>query len=163
MSSILSSSWCSSAWDFPKVPFRIQVEGPGTGVLPPAVLSATPPLPQTSLRQMSQTRFYVAESRAVVPRVSLFVGGLPPGLSPQEYGNLLEEAVATKGVTTCAGLGLLAAGYQGGAGVLRAGCGAAGRGRVLLPLPTMVTAFVQLVPHPLGLSSPLGPRLGHHL
>lgn len=51
---------------------------------------------KTSLRQMSQTRFYVAESRAVVPRVSLFVGGLPPGLSPQEYGNLLEEAVATK-------------------------------------------------------------------
>lgn len=163
MSSILSSSWYSSAWDFPKVPFRIQVEGPGTGVLPPAVLSATPPLPQTSLRQMSQTRFYVAESRPVVPRVSLFVGGLPPGLSPQEYGNLLEEAVATKGVTTCAGLGLLAAGYQGGAGVLRAGCGAAGRGRVLLPLPAVVTAFVQLVPHPGGLSSPLGPRLGHHL
>ncbi|XP_074176076.1 diacylglycerol kinase theta isoform X3 [Rhinolophus sinicus] len=51
---------------------------------------------KTSLRQMSQTRFYVAESRAVVPRVSLFVGGLPPGLSPQEYGSLLEDAVATK-------------------------------------------------------------------
>ncbi|KAK1346129.1 hypothetical protein QTO34_008598 [Cnephaeus nilssonii] len=51
---------------------------------------------KTSLRQMSQTRFYVAESKAVVPRVSLFVGGLPPGLSPQEYGSLLDEAVATK-------------------------------------------------------------------
>ncbi|KAF5913809.1 hypothetical protein HPG69_014833, partial [Diceros bicornis minor] len=52
---------------------------------------------QTSLWQMSQTRFYVAESRVVVPRVSLFVGGLPPGLSPQEYSSLLDEAVATKG------------------------------------------------------------------
>lgn len=62
---------------------------------------------------MNQTRFYVAESRAVVPRVSLFVGGLPPGLSPQEYGSLLDEAVATKGVPTWAGLGLLAAGPQG--------------------------------------------------
>ncbi|XP_054564765.1 diacylglycerol kinase theta isoform X2 [Eptesicus fuscus] len=51
---------------------------------------------QTSLRQMSQTRFYVAESKAVAPRVSLFVGGLPPGLSPQEYGSLLDKAVATK-------------------------------------------------------------------
>ncbi|XP_036272938.1 diacylglycerol kinase theta isoform X5 [Pipistrellus kuhlii] len=51
---------------------------------------------QTSLRQMSQTRFYVAERKAEVPRVSLFVGGLPPGLSLQEYGSLLDEAVATK-------------------------------------------------------------------
>lgn len=72
----------------------------------PVLRSAPPrPSPQTSLRQMNQTRFYVAESRAVVPRVSLFVGGLPPGLSPQEYGSLLDEAVATKGVTTWAGLG----------------------------------------------------------
>nr|XP_012638857.1 diacylglycerol kinase theta isoform X2 [Microcebus murinus] len=51
---------------------------------------------QTSLRQVSQTRFYVAESRAVAPRVSLFIGGLPPSLSPQEYSNLLHEALATK-------------------------------------------------------------------
>ncbi|XP_007953967.1 diacylglycerol kinase theta [Orycteropus afer afer] len=51
---------------------------------------------QTSLRQMSQTRFYVVESRSVVPRVSLFVGGLPSGLAPQEYGPLLQEAVGTK-------------------------------------------------------------------
>ncbi|XP_022410610.1 diacylglycerol kinase theta isoform X4 [Delphinapterus leucas] len=51
---------------------------------------------QTSLRQMSQTRFYVAESRVVAPRVSLFVGGLPPGRSPQEYSSLLDEAVASK-------------------------------------------------------------------
>ncbi|XP_044623967.2 diacylglycerol kinase theta isoform X3 [Equus asinus] len=51
---------------------------------------------QTSLRQMSQTRFYVVEGRALAPHVSLFVGGLPPGLSPQEYSSLLDEAVATK-------------------------------------------------------------------
>lgn len=63
---------------------------------------------------MSQTRFYVAESKAVAPRVSLFVGGLPPGLSPQEYGSLLDEAVATKGVTTWAGLGLQPLGTGGG-------------------------------------------------
>ncbi|XP_023109142.2 diacylglycerol kinase theta [Felis catus] len=51
---------------------------------------------QTSLRQMNQMRFYVAESRAVAPHIRLFVGGLPPGLSAQEYGSLLDEAVATK-------------------------------------------------------------------
>ncbi|KAM5271479.1 diacylglycerol kinase theta [Ctenodactylus gundi] len=51
---------------------------------------------QTSLRQVSQMRFYVAESRAVTPHVSLFVGGLPPSLSSQEYGNLLHETMATK-------------------------------------------------------------------
>ncbi|XP_028723265.1 diacylglycerol kinase theta [Peromyscus leucopus] len=51
---------------------------------------------QTSVRQVSQTRFYVAESRATAPHVSLFVGGLPPGLSPQDYSNLLHEAMATK-------------------------------------------------------------------
>uniref|UniRef100_A0A8C2N3L7 Diacylglycerol kinase n=1 Tax=Cricetulus griseus TaxID=10029 RepID=A0A8C2N3L7_CRIGR len=54
---------------------------------------------QTSVRQVSQTRFYVAESRAMATHVSLFVGGLPPGLSPQDYSNLLHEAMATKGVT----------------------------------------------------------------
>nr|XP_034364330.1 diacylglycerol kinase theta isoform X2 [Arvicanthis niloticus] len=52
---------------------------------------------QTSVRQVNQTRFYVAETRAVAPRVSLFVGGLPPGLSSQDYSNLLHEAMATKG------------------------------------------------------------------
>lgn len=71
------------------------------------------PFLQTSLRQMNQMRFYVAESRAVAPHVCLFVGGLPPGLSAQEYGSLLDEAVATKGVTVRPDLGLLAAGNQG--------------------------------------------------
>ncbi|XP_005077471.1 diacylglycerol kinase theta isoform X2 [Mesocricetus auratus] len=51
---------------------------------------------QTSVRQVSQTRFYVAESRAMAPHVSLFVGGLPPGLCLQDYSNLLHEAMATK-------------------------------------------------------------------
>lgn len=65
------------------------------GGVPGAPLSV--PSLQMSLRQMSQTRFYVAESRALAPHVSLFVGGLPPGLSPQEYRSLLDEAVASKG------------------------------------------------------------------
>lgn len=116
---------------------------------------------------MSQTRFYVAESRVVVPRVSLFVGGLPPDLSPQEYGSLLDEFVATKGVTTCAGLGLLATGYQGwGRSPVSSLWGLLGKARSsrhLLPPPTTIAAFAQLVPHPVGLSSPLGPRLGHCL
>lgn len=47
---------------------------------------------------MNQVRFYVADSRTVAPRVSLFIGGLPCGLSLLEYQNLLEEALATKGV-----------------------------------------------------------------
>ncbi|XP_069877742.1 diacylglycerol kinase theta isoform X1 [Dipodomys merriami] len=51
---------------------------------------------QTSVRQVSQTRFYVAENRAVAPHVSLLVSGLPLGLSPQEYSSLLHEAMATK-------------------------------------------------------------------
>nr|XP_004656191.2 diacylglycerol kinase theta isoform X1 [Jaculus jaculus] len=51
---------------------------------------------QTSVRQVSQTRFYIAESKPMAPHVSLFVGGLPPGLSPQDYSNLLHEAMATK-------------------------------------------------------------------
>ncbi|OWK13801.1 hypothetical protein Celaphus_00017221 [Cervus elaphus hippelaphus] len=68
------------------------------GGVPGALLSV--PSLQMSLRQMSQTRFYVAESRALAPRVSLFVGGLPPGLSPQEYRSLLDEAVASKGPVT---------------------------------------------------------------
>ncbi|XP_020031038.1 diacylglycerol kinase theta isoform X1 [Castor canadensis] len=51
---------------------------------------------QTSVRQVSQTRFYVTESRTVAPHISLLVGGLPPGLSPQEYRNLLHEAMAIK-------------------------------------------------------------------
>lgn len=67
----------------------------GVGGVPGALLSV--PSLQTSLRQMSQTRFYVAETRVLAPRISLFVGGLPPGLSHQEYRSLLDEAVASKG------------------------------------------------------------------
>ncbi|XP_032109767.1 diacylglycerol kinase theta isoform X1 [Sapajus apella] len=51
---------------------------------------------QVSVRQLSQTRFYVAESRNVAPHISLFVGGLPPGLAPEEYSSLLLEAVAVE-------------------------------------------------------------------
>ncbi|XP_004617498.2 diacylglycerol kinase theta [Sorex araneus] len=73
---------------------------------------------QTSLRQMNQVRFYVAESRAVAPRVSLFVGGLPCSLSPQEYRDLLDEALATK-----AGLVSVSHVYSSqGAAVLEVSC-----------------------------------------
>uniref|UniRef100_A0A2K5CW60 Diacylglycerol kinase n=1 Tax=Aotus nancymaae TaxID=37293 RepID=A0A2K5CW60_AOTNA len=51
---------------------------------------------QMSVRQLSQTRFYVAESRKVAPHISLFIGGLPPGLAPEDYSSLLLEAVATE-------------------------------------------------------------------
>ncbi|XP_037685109.1 diacylglycerol kinase theta isoform X2 [Choloepus didactylus] len=51
---------------------------------------------QMSVQQMSQTRFYVEESRPVVPCVSLFVGGLPASLDSQEYSTLLWEAMAPK-------------------------------------------------------------------
>lgn len=77
------------------------MEGGGAGCCGalPECSAQCPASPQTSLRQMTQTRFYVAERRVVAPRVSLYVAGLPPGLSAQEYGILLDEAVATKGVT----------------------------------------------------------------
>ncbi|KAM7159408.1 diacylglycerol kinase theta isoform 1-T1 [Molossus nigricans] len=89
---------------------------------------------QTSLRQMNQTRFYVAERRAVVPRVSLFVGGLPPGLSPQEYGSLLDEAVATK-----AGLVSLSHTYSSqGAVVLDVACFAEAERLCMLVRDTVV-------------------------
>lgn len=51
------------------------------------------------MQQFGQTRFYVVEARVVAPRVSLFIGGLPPDLSSQEYSDLLHKAMATKGVT----------------------------------------------------------------
>ncbi|XP_076992291.1 diacylglycerol kinase theta isoform X2 [Tamandua tetradactyla] len=51
---------------------------------------------QTSVRQVSQTRFYVEERRPDTPHVSLFLSGLPPGLQPHEYSNLLRGAMATK-------------------------------------------------------------------
>ncbi|XP_010343465.3 diacylglycerol kinase theta isoform X2 [Saimiri boliviensis] len=54
---------------------------------------------QVSVRQLSQTRFYVAESRNVAAHISLFVGGLPPGLAPEEYSSLLLEAVAAEATT----------------------------------------------------------------
>ena len=82
--------WGLLAWDVsPLAPVG------RAGGVPGAPLSV--PSLQTSLRQMSQTRFYVAENSVLAPHVSLFVGGLPPGLSPREYRSLLDEAVASKG------------------------------------------------------------------
>lgn len=151
-----SSTRCSSALGLPRVPPGCVWRG--LALCPPA-LSAAPPL-QTSLRQMSQTRFYVAEHRAVVPHVSLFVGGLPPGLSHQEYGSLLDEAVATKGVTTWTGLGLLAPGpqVQGGSPSEQA-VGAAGQGRALLPFLPRLLPLSRWFPTQWVSSAP-GCRLG---
>lgn len=51
---------------------------------------------QASLWRAAQTRFYVSERRPQAQHVSLFVGGLPSGLTPQEYRKLLDEALAIK-------------------------------------------------------------------
>ncbi|XP_048639955.1 diacylglycerol kinase theta isoform X2 [Marmota marmota marmota] len=85
-----ASSWSRCSWAASKVVQRTVLadEEP--------LLDRLRDIRQTSVRQVSQTRFYVTESRTVTPHVSLFVGGLPPGLSPQEYSHLLHEAMATK-------------------------------------------------------------------
>lgn len=102
------------------------MEGPGA---PPFSALFSVASPQTSLRQMGQTRFYVAENRAVAPRVSLFVGGLPPGLSLQEYSSLLDEAVASKGAAAWAGLALWATGVGRGCGAKVGSCSCTSPGR----------------------------------
>uniref|UniRef100_A0A8D2M8F4 Diacylglycerol kinase n=1 Tax=Zonotrichia albicollis TaxID=44394 RepID=A0A8D2M8F4_ZONAL len=51
---------------------------------------------QTSIRQMNQTRFYIVENSKSIVQVNLFVGGLPPQLSPEEYTNILKEELAIK-------------------------------------------------------------------
>uniref|UniRef100_A0A8C3RZU6 Diacylglycerol kinase n=1 Tax=Chelydra serpentina TaxID=8475 RepID=A0A8C3RZU6_CHESE len=50
----------------------------------------------TSIRQMNQTRFYIVENNKSVVRVNLFVGGLPPQLSAEEYTNILKDDLAIK-------------------------------------------------------------------
>uniref|UniRef100_A0A8C8VGT5 Diacylglycerol kinase n=1 Tax=Pelusios castaneus TaxID=367368 RepID=A0A8C8VGT5_9SAUR len=50
----------------------------------------------TSIRQMNQTRFYIVENNKSVVRVNLFVGGLPPQLSAEEYMNILKDDLAVK-------------------------------------------------------------------
>ncbi|XP_077429540.1 diacylglycerol kinase theta isoform X2 [Vanacampus margaritifer] len=51
---------------------------------------------KTSLRQMNQTRFYVAERRSQAVRVSLLIGGLPPELSKEQYWQLMREQLTVK-------------------------------------------------------------------
>ncbi|XP_062331952.1 diacylglycerol kinase theta [Osmerus eperlanus] len=51
---------------------------------------------KVSLRQMNQTRFYVAESRNSRVQVQLLIGGLPPLLDKDEYSHLLQEHLAVK-------------------------------------------------------------------
>lgn len=45
---------------------------------------------------MNQTRFYIAENNKSIVRVNLFVGGLPPQLSREEYTNILKAELAIK-------------------------------------------------------------------
>ncbi|XP_061490933.1 diacylglycerol kinase theta isoform X3 [Rhineura floridana] len=60
------------------------------------ILSRFQDIRKTSLRQMNQTRFYIAENNISVVRVHLFVGGLPPHLSTEEYANILKDELALK-------------------------------------------------------------------
>uniref|UniRef100_A0A8C4HJS8 Diacylglycerol kinase n=1 Tax=Dicentrarchus labrax TaxID=13489 RepID=A0A8C4HJS8_DICLA len=49
-----------------------------------------------SLRQMNQTRFYIVENRNRAVQVSLLIGGLPPLLTKEEYGQLIQEHLTIK-------------------------------------------------------------------
>uniref|UniRef100_A0A674K5G7 Diacylglycerol kinase n=1 Tax=Terrapene triunguis TaxID=2587831 RepID=A0A674K5G7_9SAUR len=60
------------------------------------ILSRLRDIRKTSIRQMNQTRFYIVENNKSVVRVNLFVGGLPPQLSAEEYTNILKDDLAIK-------------------------------------------------------------------
>ncbi|XP_068927793.1 diacylglycerol kinase theta [Petaurus breviceps papuanus] len=60
------------------------------------ILSRLRDIRKTSIRQMNQTRFYVVENSDATTQVSLFVGGLPPQLSEEEYTHILKEDLAIK-------------------------------------------------------------------
>ncbi|KAM7165685.1 diacylglycerol kinase theta isoform 2-T2 [Macrochelys suwanniensis] len=60
------------------------------------ILSRLKDIRKTSIRQMNQTRFYIVENNKSVVRVNLFVGGLPPQLSAEEYTNILKDDLAIK-------------------------------------------------------------------
>ncbi|XP_029458619.1 diacylglycerol kinase theta [Rhinatrema bivittatum] len=51
---------------------------------------------KTSVRQMIQTRFYLVEHKNLVMWVNLFVVGLPPQLSSEEYTNILRDCLHIK-------------------------------------------------------------------
>ncbi|XP_019726948.1 diacylglycerol kinase theta [Hippocampus comes] len=51
---------------------------------------------KTSLWQMNQTRFYVAERRSQTVQVSLLIGGMPPLLSKEQYWKLVQEQLSAK-------------------------------------------------------------------
>ncbi|KAJ0069030.1 hypothetical protein NL108_016334 [Boleophthalmus pectinirostris] len=60
------------------------------------VLDKVREIRKVSLRQMHQTRFYVAENRRSEVNVELLIGGLPPLLDTQDYSRVLEEHLAVK-------------------------------------------------------------------
>ncbi|XP_075595483.1 diacylglycerol kinase theta isoform X3 [Balearica regulorum gibbericeps] len=60
------------------------------------ILNRLKDIRKTSIRQMNQTRFYIVENSKSIVRVNLFVSGLPPQLSPEEYTNILKDELAIK-------------------------------------------------------------------
>ncbi|KFO94674.1 Diacylglycerol kinase theta, partial [Buceros rhinoceros silvestris] len=60
------------------------------------ILNRLKDIRKTSIRQMNQTRFYIVENSKSVVQVHLFVGGLPPQLSSEEYTNILKDELAIK-------------------------------------------------------------------
>uniref|UniRef100_A0A8C6JPW5 Diacylglycerol kinase n=1 Tax=Melopsittacus undulatus TaxID=13146 RepID=A0A8C6JPW5_MELUD len=60
------------------------------------ILNRLKDIRKTSIRQMNQTRFYIAENNKSIVRVNLLVGGLPPQLSREEYTNILKAELAIK-------------------------------------------------------------------
>nr|XP_013801033.1 PREDICTED: diacylglycerol kinase theta [Apteryx mantelli mantelli] len=60
------------------------------------ILNRLKDIRKTSIRQMNQTRFYIVENSKSIVRVNLFVGGLPPQLSAEEYTNILKDELAIK-------------------------------------------------------------------
>ncbi|XP_027136386.1 diacylglycerol kinase theta isoform X5 [Larimichthys crocea] len=51
---------------------------------------------KASLRQMNQTRFYIVENKKPEVQVNLLIGGLPPLLTKEEYGQLIQEHLTAK-------------------------------------------------------------------
>lgn len=60
------------------------------------ILNRLEDIKKISIRQMNQTRFYIVENSKSTVQVNVFVGGLPPQLSPEEYMNILKDELAIK-------------------------------------------------------------------
>uniref|UniRef100_A0A8C9LC01 Diacylglycerol kinase n=1 Tax=Pavo cristatus TaxID=9049 RepID=A0A8C9LC01_PAVCR len=60
------------------------------------ILNRLKDIRKISIRQMNQTRFYIVENSKSTIQVNMFIGGLPPQLSPEEYMNILKDELAIK-------------------------------------------------------------------